>query len=557
VAVWSSSAAGLLVLVVGLLGLGILAFFHRRIERTYRRHALWSRIKDEQRARAQLDWNVIPAGSLAAEPVSHPFSNDLDLVGPRSVHQLLNIAVSAEGSRLLRRWLTVPEPDPALIRRRQRTIKELVPLSRFRDKLLLALRVQSEARLDGEKLRNWLQSHSQPVPPGIMLVAAVLVAANYLLAAGSLADWLTLPYWEISLAAYFAFYLSRSRQLWPVLNSAVSVDDQLSSLGRVLAFLETYPCGRHDRLADLCAFFKDPESRPSGQIRRVKILTLLAGLRMNPILGVVLNLLLPWDFLVVHLLAARKKDLTVLVPLWLDRCSELEALLSLANLGYLNPDFVFPDINAKKEPEFEAVQIGHPLIERGTRVTNDFFLQGAQVIVLTGSNMSGKSTFIKTLGVNLALAQAGAPVCASHLSVTPYRIFACIRLVDSVQDHISTFYAEVRRLRDLLDALRQPSAYPLFFLIDEIFRGTNNRERLLGSRAFLEALLGTNGIGVVTTHDLDLAHSADRLGGVQNYHFREEIVGDRMVFDYRLREGICPTTNALKIMRMEGLPVPE
>ena len=138
--------------------------------------------------------------------------------------------------------------------------------------------------------------------------------------------------------------MTRSRDLWPVLNSAVSIDDQLSSLGRVLHFLETYPCHRHPRLARLCAPFKEPENQPSRQIRRVKLLTLLAGLRMNPILGVLLNLILPWDFLVVYFLADRKKDLASLVPAWLSRCSELEALLSLANLGYLNPDYSFPAI---------------------------------------------------------------------------------------------------------------------------------------------------------------------------------------------------------------------
>ena len=557
VAVWSSSAAGLLVLVVGLTAFGVLAFFHRRIEQAYRRHAVWSRIKAEQQARATLDWNLIPAGSPPAEPASHPFASDLDLVGPRSVHELLNIAVSADGSRLLENWLTVPEPDPAVFLDRQGTVRELVPLARFRDKLLLALRMHTGGRLDGEKLRKWLQSHSELVPPVILIAASVLVACNYLLIVASAEGWLTHPYWELSLAAYFAFYLARSRQLWPVLYSAVSVDDQLSNLGRVLAFLETYPCGCHHRLADLCALFRNPKSRPSRQIRRVKLLTLLAGLRMNPIVGVILNLLLPWDFLVVHLLAARKMELTAIVPAWLDRCSELEALLSLSNLGYLNPNYSFPEIKEREGRNFEAVEIGHPLIEPGVRVCNDFSLGNTQVIVLTGSNMSGKSTFIKTLGVNLALAQAGGPVCASRLTVYSCRIFACIRLVDSVQDHVSTFYAEVRRLRQLLNALGQPSGFPLFFLIDEIFRGTNNRERLLGSQAFLEALLGKNGAGVITTHDLDLAHSADRLAGVRNHHFREEIVGDRMVFDYRLRAGICPTTNALKIMQMEGLPVPE
>ncbi len=557
VAVWWSSAAGLLVLMVGLMAFGVLAFFHRRIEQAYRRHAVWSTIKAEQQARATLDWNVIPAGFPTAEPVSHPFATDLDLVGSRSVHQLLDIAASADGSRLLEKWLTAPEPDPALILERQRTVRELVPLSRFRDKLLLALRVYAGGRLEGEKLRKWLESHSEPIPLRLVVVAALLVGSNYLLAVASGTGWLMRPYWELSLAAYFAFYMTRSRQIWPILSSAVSIDDQLSNLGRVLGFLETYPCDHHPRLAGLCAPFKGRDSQPSRQIHRVKVLTLLAGLRMNPILGVILNLLLPWDFLVVHLLAHRKKDLAALVPAWLDRCAELEALLSLANLGYLNPDYSFPSIQGQPESRFDAVQIGHPLIERNVRVSNDFSLGGAQVIVLTGSNMSGKSTFIKTLGVNLALAQAGGPVCASRLAVAPYRIFACIRLVDSVQDHVSTFYAEVRRLRELLEALRQPSLFPLFFLIDEIFRGTNNRERLLGSQAFLEALLGQNGAGVITTHDLDLAHSADRLPGVRNHHFREEIVGDRMVFEYRLRDGICPTTNALKIMRMEGLPVPE
>jgi len=557
VAVWSSSAAGLLVLVVGLIAFGNLAFFHRRVEEVYRRHVVWSRIKAEQQARARLDWDQIPPGSSVAVPASHPFANDLDLIGPRSVHQLLNIAVSADGSRLLESWLTLPEPNASVSLGRQQTVFELVPLSRFRDKFLLALRLHTGSRLDGEKLRRWLHSHSEPVPRHIFAVASVLIAFNYLLVAASLAGWLESPYWEVTLGVYFAFYITRSRQIWAVLNSAVSIDDQLSSLGRVLAFLETYPCGRHPRLAALCMPFQGPKTKPSKYIRRVKFLTLLAGLRMNPILGAILNLLSPWDFLVVHFLARRKKDLASLVPEWLDRCSELEALLSLANLGYLNPDYSFPAIEAAKGPRFDAVQIGHPLIERSVRVSNDFSLDGAQVIVLTGSNMSGKSTFIKTLGVNLALAQAGGPVCASHLSVVPYRIFACIRLVDSVQDHISTFYAEVRRLSQLLAALREPSSFPLFFLIDEIFRGTNNRERLLGSQAFLEALLGKNGTGVITTHDLDLAHSADRLAGVRNHHFREEIVGDRMVFDYRLRAGICPTTNALKIMRMEGLPVPE
>jgi DNA mismatch repair ATPase MutS len=180
--------------------------------------------------------------------------------------------------------------------------------------------------------------------------------------------------------------------------------------------------------------------------------------------------------------------------------------------------------------------------------------EAGTVVIITGSNMAGKSTFLRTLGVNLCLAYAGAPVSATMLRTTLFRLFSCIRVGDSVTDGYSYFYAEVRRLRALLTALEQPG-YPLFFLIDEIFKGTNNRERLIGSRSFVRALVGHNCLGAISTHDLELVKLADTLSQVQNYHFREEVIDGRMLFDYRLRPGPCPTTNALKIMQMEGLPV--
>jgi len=169
--------------------------------------------------------------------------------------------------------------------------------------------------------------------------------------------------------------------------------------------------------------------------------------------------------------------------------------------------------------------------------------------------MSGKSTFLRTLGVNLCLAYAGAPVDASSFQTTLFRLFTCIRVSDSVTDGYSYFYAEVKRLKALLVELEQPDGFPLFFLIDEIFKGTNNRERLIGSRAYIKALVGRNCIGVISTHDLELVKLADSIPQVTNAHFREEVIDTHMVFDYLLRPGPSPTTNALKIMQMEGLPV--
>jgi DNA mismatch repair ATPase MutS len=169
--------------------------------------------------------------------------------------------------------------------------------------------------------------------------------------------------------------------------------------------------------------------------------------------------------------------------------------------------------------------------------------------------MAGKSTFLRTIGVNLSLAYAGAPVNATHLQTSLFRLFTCIKVSDSVQDGLSYFYAEVKRLQALLAATQMNDTLPVLFLIDEIFRGTNSRERLIGSRSYIRALSQGPSLGLIATHDLELIKLADEIEGVTNYHFREEVHDGRMVFDYRLRSGPCPTTNALKIMSLEGLPV--
>jgi DNA mismatch repair ATPase MutS len=198
------------------------------------------------------------------------------------------------------------------------------------------------------------------------------------------------------------------------------------------------------------------------------------------------------------------------------------------------------------------------LIPPAARVTNDFEIRSpGEVEILTGSNMAGKSTFLKTIGMNLCLAYAGAPVIASCLRAQPLRLYACIRITDSIVDGFSYFYAEVKCLKGLLEALEAADDLPLLFLVDEIYRGTNNRERFIGSRAFIRAVLGKRGVGLIATHDLELAHLAEANALAHNYHFRDDVRDGRLVFDYRLREGPCPTTNALKIMELEGLPVDE
>jgi DNA mismatch repair ATPase MutS len=200
--------------------------------------------------------------------------------------------------------------------------------------------------------------------------------------------------------------------------------------------------------------------------------------------------------------------------------------------------------------------VGHPLIPDHEKVCNDLALTHlGEIAIITGSNMAGKSTFLRTVGLNLALAYAGGPVNAISLQTMLFRLFTCIQVSDSVTDGVSYFYAEVKRLKALLSALQENHPLPLFFFIDEIFRGTNNRERLIGSRAYVRALVGQHGVGLISTHDLELAKLADQVAEIENYHFRDDFKEGQMVFDYTLHPGPCPTTNALKIMQMAGLPV--
>ena len=317
---------------------------------------------------------------------------------------------------------------------------------------------------------------------------------------------------------------------------------QLGQLRVILSDLENYPYAPGSRLAKLCAPFWQGPVCPSAALRKIGWIVSAASLRQNAFLSLALNTLVPWDMFFADLLERYKRELRGLLPAWLDAWATLEALVALANFTRLNPENSFPEIlPLSARPVVRGKAVGHPLIADAARVTNDFSLQEmGEVVIITGSNMSGKSTFLRTLGVNLVLAYAGSTVAAQALECLPFRLFTSMNVSDSLSDGISFFYAEVSRLKALLDQLEAANRLPLFFLIDEIFRGTNNRERQIGSRAYTHALAGKNGAGLISTHDLELAHLAENIPAVHNYHFREDIQDGKMVFDFQIRPGRQP-----------------
>lgn len=537
-----------------------------RVSASISRYRIWVQLKKTQLARMQLDWAAIPAVAERSETPDHPFEIDLDITGDRSLLQLINTGVSIEGVQRLRDWLLATTPDLDAIQRRQALLRELTSLSGFRNKLLFralfATRYGSDP-LSGEALVEWLKKDDAPhIARSALIIPTILSSCFFVALLLYLVIHVSVIYCIALLLLSLLWFLLRGKQRGNLFVDAHYLRIAFERMNEIFGFLEAYHYGKHAQLRQLCEpFYLYTDYRPSILMRRLAGIAKRSELEKTEIIWLIVNAVIPLGFYLSYQLQKCKKRVAKYLPAWLDAWYELEALCSLANFAYLNPDYTLPTIERNDQPEqactlFEARRLGHPLIRPEEKVVNDIAVHDlGEVMLITGSNMAGKSTFLRTLGINLCLAYAGGPVNAASLRTPLFRIFSSIKVSDSVADGYSYFYAEVRRLRALLSALGDADQPPLFFLIDEIYRGTNNRERLIGSRAYVRALVGQRCIGAISTHDLELVTLSELFPAIKNYHFREEVRRGKMLFDYRLRPGPCPTTNALKIMKLEGLPV--
>jgi ABC-type multidrug transport system fused ATPase/permease subunit len=547
-------------LVIFLSILSGVVYLNRKVRRSIFRFKLSRDYFSGQLARMGVDWEKIPPAPQFPQEENHPFASDLTLTRHNSLLQLLNTAISPGGGQRLQDYLLKTEQSLQDVIKRQEAIKELSSLSGFRSRLVLSSSLVSaggEDAWDGEKLLNWLSSRgdTKTLRP-LLVILSMLAAINVTLFI--LFTLNILPaVWIISLAVYGAIYLFTYRSMDEIFGQAHYLSITLDNFRAVLAFLERYPYRPGSYLSDLCQPFWESKRRPSSYLRRIAGIASAASISANPVVWLMINIIVPWDVFFAYQLQRYKKLIKKVLPIWLEAWYELEALNSLANFSYLNPGYCFPEFyNPTDSGCFEAEEIGHPLIPDNVKICNDFSLDElGEVVIITGSNMSGKSTFLRTIGINLCLAYAGAPVNAKKFQTKLFRLFSVIQVTDSLVDGISYFYAEVRRLKALTNALEKEDSNPLFFLIDEIFRGTNNRERQIGSRAYVSKLVGGHGTGLISTHDLELVSIASQVPKVANFHFEEQVADGRMLFDYRLRPGPSQTTNALMIMKMEGLPI--
>ncbi len=532
--------------------------FFTRIQNTIglaiKKNTKWIEIKKELIARMNLDWEKIPYGFVDKDDTHHPFAYDLSVSGQNSLIHLIDTSTSLEGHHQLLNKFLEPSINIETVKKRQQLVSELKYMEQFRLKLLLFGRLSSKKYLSGKRIKESLKTNINPNRlKRILNFLFILIPLNF----GLFLLWLLNilpPYFSITTLIYIGIDFFNSRQTKASFKQTLDVEEELGRFYKIFNFLETFNFGKNKTTSEFCSAFKN--NSPSYYLKQLSRINTAFAFQQNPVTAITLNFIFPWNFFFAVKLENLKSSLSEKIEAWLSLFYELEAVNSIATFATLNPEYTFPSLVCGENYfSLKAENIAHPLIPFYNNVKNNFSLDGKnKVCIVTGSNMSGKSTFIKCLGANIVIANAGGPVNASKMSFAPIRLFTCIKISDSVTDGISYFYAEVKRLKMLLDELKVNEKIPVFYLIDEIFKGTNNRERLEGSRSFINEIIKLNGSGLITTHDLELT-GLESDGEIFNYHFREEASEGKMIFDYKLRKGPCPTTNALKIMKMEGLPV--
>ena len=515
----------------------------------------WIKIKKSFISRIIIDWENIEQRKLPDGIKQKLIETDLDLTGEKSLHQLIDFSISIEGSLCLRDFLINHNLNENEILKKQNIVKEILGLNKFREKFLLTLSLISKRQFDSKRFINWINKKS-PITnfKSYLFLITFLTISNITFVILAITDILQY-YWVFSLFLYFAFYNLGNKYYRGLSEDADIIKEELGKYSRIFEFIENYNFKNNKYLKELCSPFQNKAASPSQLLNNTMRIVSFLTMRANPFVWFGLILLFPFDFYLSYYLQKYKSKISQNFEKWTEIYYNLETYVSIANFAYLNQQYTFPKI-IKGKFEFKVEEIGHPLINYQNRIKNSFEIKKVgEAFIITGSNMSGKSTFLRTLGINTCLAYAGAPVDANSFSISPIKIFTCIKVSDSVVDGISYFYSEVKRLKELLDLINNNKNESVFYLIDEIFKGTNNIERRKGSSAFIKSLIGKNCVGLISTHDIELVKLADDNNLISNFHFREEVQKDKMIFDYKLREGPCPTTNALKIMEIEGLPV--
>jgi DNA mismatch repair ATPase MutS len=503
-----------------------------------------------------------PGNGQQATPVdigTHLYATDLDIFGPSSLFELLSLARTRMGEETLANWLLAPATIAQIIGR-QSAVTELRTRLDLREDMATLGPIQGKdlkAGVHPEALSNWAEASNQLTNPWLRWLALALALA----AIAAAIAWAELgtksPFFAIIIieGAITALHLKRIKQIFHSTEHAL---EDLQLLSSLLARLESEPF-ETPLLQSLKQQLSSHHIAGSKAIAHLKTIVEYIYSLDNPIVKM-FDIPLMYSVQVAYAAESWRRSHGTAVRSWLRTIGEIEALLSLSAFSYEHPADPFPELLAPKEnsentpPTFTAQALGHPLIPAARCVRNNISIAAeTRVLLISGSNMSGKSTLMRAIGINTVLAMAGAPVRAQRLQLTALQVGASILINDSLQEGSSRFYAEITRLRHLCDlATKTP---PLLFLLDELLQGTNSKDRLIGAEGTVRALLDAGAIGLISTHDLALTNIAANDPRLHNVHLQDDIVDGKMHFDFKLHEGVVTRSNGIELMRLIGLKV--
>jgi ABC-type multidrug transport system fused ATPase/permease subunit len=536
----------------------VLVAYHNKVGRLKRRYEELYRISDEAGKRLARRWDGLPLRHTFRAEAGDPYAADLNIFGHASLFQLVETVGTHIGEATLGRWLREFAPPP-VVHERQGAVVELAPLIDLRDELTLRGRLMGAEKPDPAPFLAWAESapwlvHRQWLVWGTRVSIALLWTFILLQAFGVV----PYPIWFAFALANFTFSLTMGRKIYQILSQATAGEAGFSHYAASFELLSNAQF-ESPALQHLQATLAPSGVPAHGHMRRLHRLTTFVTPPSSQLYFPIQALTL-WD---VHLLAVFERwqgSVGKEAWAWLNALGEAEALSALAVLAHDNPRWAFPDVDSSAL-SLQAQELGHPLLSGDERVCNDVEVGPPDTFLLvTGSNMSGKSTLLRAIGVNIVLAGAGGPVCASEMRLPPVSLWTSMRIEDSLERGVSYFMAELQRLKRVVEAARacrERGDKRLFYLLDEILQGTNTDERQIAARRVIMYLVEQGALGAVSTHDLGLADVEDVARAARPVHFTETFrdgpAGTEMTFEYKLRLGIATSTNALRLMEMVGL----
>ena len=501
-----------------------------------------------------LDGNYydFPTGSEHI-PKEHPYANDLDIFGRASLFQYLNRTTSEPGSTKLAAYLKFPASIEH-ISERQISVNELASkISCIQD--LQAFGAKNKITFSTKnRLEKWIQepnvfSAFKPWKWLRYLLPSIIITVVLLYIFDEVGD--TVFYITLLIFALIAYQINKV--VSPIHQQLSKVADELSTLSSSILRIEEEKF--ESPLLKKCqSVFLQKNSKASGDISKIKKILDKLDLRYNLVLSLPLNLLLLWNLQQILDLEKWKESEQNNVNDWFDTLANFEALNSFGVLYFNEPEWIFPLIHPKYF-SIEGKEIGHPLIPKEKRVENFIDIPtNAELMLVTGSNMAGKSTYLRSVGVNVVLAMSGAPVCATSFSVSHVQLMSSMRITDNLEESTSTFYAELKKLKTIIQKVN--AGDKVFILLDEILRGTNSLDRHTGSKALIKQLINKKAAAIIATHDLELANLKEQFSeNILNFHFDVQVSNDELYFDYRLKPGICNSLNASILMKKIGIEI--